>query len=260
MTLETAEPLVLKSLTRRQRRVLGTLIEKGLTTPDQYPLTVKGTVSGCNQKNNRDPVSNYDEDTVTQTLDELRELGLVAEVQTEGGRAPRYRHYVRQRLQLPEPQLAVLTELLLRGKQQPGELRTRASRLHPIDSQEQLRAALEGLMERGFVVANGGLERRGVEVDHNLYAPGENHERLATLTDTAEPVSGGAPAVEQSAPRPSAPAMSTAQPAATGSSGDRQLVAISEQVAELRRLVVQLQGQLSDVSAELAQLKQQLGV
>ncbi|HVW01423.1 MAG TPA: DUF480 domain-containing protein, partial [Planctomycetaceae bacterium] len=134
------------SLSRMQRRVLGVLLEKGFTTPEQYPLTLKGATTGCNQKNNRDPITNYDEDQVEQVFDELRELGLAAVVHTESGRTARYRHYMRHRFTMSEPQLAILTELLLRGRQSLGELRTRASRMVPIDSLEDLRTALNGLM------------------------------------------------------------------------------------------------------------------
>jgi uncharacterized protein YceH (UPF0502 family) len=126
---DDSEKITLTTLSRPQRRVLGTLVEKGLTTPDQYPLTLKAATTGCNQKSNRDPVTEYDEDAVQRTLDELREMGLVGEVHTEGGRAARYRHYMRQKTTITEPQLAILTELMLRGRQQLGELRTRASRM-----------------------------------------------------------------------------------------------------------------------------------
>src|SRR5688572_25460933 len=84
------------SLHKVQRRVLGVLIEKGFTTPDQYPLTLKAVTTGCNQKNNRDPLTNYEEADVEQALDGLRELGLAAVVHTESGRTERYRHYMRK--------------------------------------------------------------------------------------------------------------------------------------------------------------------
>src|SRR5688572_14511906 len=125
----------IKELSRPQRRVLGTLVEKGLTTPEYYPLTLKALTTGCNQKNNRDPVSSYSEDEVAEVLDQLREMGLAAVVHTESGRTERFRHYLRKRFALSEPQVAILTELLLRGPQQLGELRTRASRMVSIDSQ-----------------------------------------------------------------------------------------------------------------------------
>jgi uncharacterized protein YceH (UPF0502 family) len=132
-TASASGPPTVRRLTRAQRRVLGVLIEKGLTTPEYYPLTRKAVTTGCNQKNNRSPLTNYSEDTVEETLDELRQLGLVAVVHTESGRTERYRHFMRQRYPFTETQLAVMTELLLRGAQQLGELRSRASRMVAID-------------------------------------------------------------------------------------------------------------------------------
>lgn len=180
-------PLV-RELTRPQRRVIGTLLEKGFTTPDQYPLTVKACTAGCNQKSNRDPISNYSEDQVFDLLDELRELGLVAIVHTESGRTERYRHYMRKRFNFTEPQLAILTELLLRGKQSLGELRNRASRMVAIDSLEELRNELQGMMNAGFVASNIELERRGAEVDHTFYPANEKRRSdsspIATQTET----------------------------------------------------------------------------
>ena len=175
-----------KQFTRGQRRVLGVLLEKAFTTPDVYPLTVKSCTSGCNQKNNRDPVTNYSEEQVRDILDELREVGVAAVVHTDGGRAERFRHYMRKRYTFSEVQLAIITELLLRGRQQPGELRTRASRMTPIENQETLRAALADLQTQGFVQSNGPLDRRGVEVDHTFYLDGEG-QKLAPGHFSASP-------------------------------------------------------------------------
>ncbi|MCH2203769.1 MAG: YceH family protein [Fuerstiella sp.] len=159
----------IRELSSVQLRVLGVLMEKAFTTPEQYPLTLKSLTSGCNQKSNRIPVSQHSEDTIMSTLDELRDMLLVAEVFTDGGRAPRYRHYMRHRFDFSESEFAIIAELMLRGSQQPGELRTRASRMVRIESQESLRNALVSLREKGFVRANGPLERRGVIVDHTFY-------------------------------------------------------------------------------------------
>jgi uncharacterized protein YceH (UPF0502 family) len=161
------------------------LVEKGLTTPDQYPLTLKGCTTGCNQKNNRDPVTTYDEDKVSDFLEKLREKGLVAEVFTDGARVAKYRHYMRKRTPLTEAQLAIFCELLLRGRQQPGELRTRAGRMCEIPTQEQLRTELNGLMDLGYIRANGPLDRRGVEVDHTWYEPREGQTMPAAVLEAA---------------------------------------------------------------------------
>lgn len=246
---DAMEQIPLSALSRKQRRVLGVLLEKAFTTPDQYPLTLKATTTGCNQKNNRDPVSNYEEDVVYQTLDELREIGFVGFLNTDGGRAERYRHYLRHRTKLSEPQLAIMTELMLRGKQQLGELRTRASRMVPIDSQEALRAALQPLLEQGLVRANGPLERRGIEVDHDLYPPGENREELAAWEDDAPAeVTPVRPAVARPVSPPS-PSESS------GSSRD----GLANEVAELRAAVRSLRETVDELRDEVADLRRQLG-
>ncbi len=195
-----AAPTGPRQLSRPQRRTLGVLIEKAFTTPDQYPLTLKGATAGCNQKSNREPVTNYTEEQVQRFLDELRALGLVAVVHTESGRTERFRHYTRKCYPFTEAQLAIIGELLLRGRQQPGELRTRASRMVPIDSQEQLRTELSSLLEQGYIQANGPLDRRGVEVDHNFYQSDEGRTltagSFAAADEVAEEPGSSRPAVD----------------------------------------------------------------
>lgn len=163
-----------KVLSKTQRRVLGVLVEKGITTPEYYPMTLKALTAGCNQKNNRSPLTDYSEDDLTRAIDQLREMGLVAVVHTESGRTERYRHYVRKRFPFSEAQLAIMTELWLRGRQSLGDLRVRASRMTAIDSLDQLRAELHSLMNLQFVQANAPLTARGTEVDHTFYKPSEN--------------------------------------------------------------------------------------
>ncbi len=247
MAASSMEPIPLKHLSRKQRRVLGTLLEKAFTTPDQYPLTLKATIAGCNQKSNRDPATNYDEDDVHQTLGELREIGFVGELQTEGGRTERYRHYLRHRTTLNERQLAIMTELMLRGRQQLGELRTRASRMVDIPNQEDLRVELQALLDLGLVRANGPLERRGIEVDHNLYNPGENHEALSVWQDT--PATASVPAT--------APASASGSPAPAASAA--QISELENTVLELTSQVSELRQQLSELKDDFANLRQQLG-
>jgi hypothetical protein len=220
---ETRTPIT--ELTRAQRRVLGVLVEKGITTPEVYPLTLKGATAGCNQKSNRDPVVNYDEDKVEQVLDELRTLGLAAVVHTESGRSARYRHYMRHRFTLTEPQLAILTELLLRGRQSLGELRTRASRMAPIDSLEQLRTELNGLIDLKLVRSDGPLDRRGAEVDHNLYPANER-----------QPMTPRAPAPSEAEREPEAAAPSH-RPAAATAPADG---ALADRMARLETTCEQL--------------------
>lgn len=239
---DEGEKIALSALSRKQRRVLGTLLEKAFTTPEQYPLTLKATVTGCNQKSNRDPVTEYDEDDVQRTLDELREIGLIGEVHTEGGRAARYRHYMRQRTTLTEAQLAIMTELMLRGRQQLGELRSRASRMVDIDSLEKLRAELQPLLEQGLIRTNGSLERRGVEVDHNLYPAGENREEMSALAET-----------DEGTDRPAARASST------GGTETGRVAALETELERLRETVAELREQINALRDQVDELRRQLG-
>jgi uncharacterized protein YceH (UPF0502 family) len=241
------ELVPLTVLSRKQRRVLGVLLEKAFTTPDQYPLTLKAATTGCNQKNNRDPISNYNEDDAAQTLQELAKIGFVGILHTESGRTERYRHYLRHRTKLTEPQLAIMTELLLRGKQQLGELRTRASRMVAIDSQEQLRSELQLLMEQGLVRANGSLDRRGIEVDHNLYPPGENHEPMAAYQE--EPAS-----MAEASPRP----IERVTPPVSVPS-DSRVAALESHVGQLEEELATLRDRVTELVDELASLRRQLG-
>lgn len=226
-------------LTRAQRRVLGVLVEKGITTPEVYPLTLKSVTTGCNQKSNRDPVANYDEDRVETVLEELRELGLIAMVYTESGRTPRYRHYMRKRFTVTEPQLAILTELLLRGQQAVGELRTRASRMAPIETLEQLRTELEGLAAAGLVRSDGPLDRRGVEVDHNLYPANEKQPMRARASTESDASSA-----------PSRSSYAGASPAAVVDPG------LSNRVSELESTCQDLRAENASLTASLAALRE----
>ena len=219
-----------RQIPRGQRRVLGVLLEKAFTTPDVYPLTVKACTAGCNQKNNRDPVTNYTEEQVRDLLDELREGGLAAVVHTDGGRAERFRHFMRKRYKFTEVQLAIITELLLRGRQQPGELRTRASRMVPIESQEDLRSALADLQSQGFVQSNGPLDRRGVEVDHTFYLESENQKLEPGSLRSSEPADVSSPVV-----------------AARGDDLRQQHAALAEEVTALREQVTRLADQLEEL-------------
>lgn len=253
------EKNTIRQLTRLQRRVLGTLMEKGFTTPDQYPMTIKGCATGCNQKSNRDPVTEYSESEVADALEELRQLGLVAEVFTDGGRAARYRHYARHKFDFTETQFAVLCELLLRGRQQPGELRTRSSRMIRIDSLEHLKTDLVALQTKGFVQSNGSLERRGVEVDHTFYLPKE-HMTMVVAELAAE---------DERESRPPNPAPAAAPPAVRSAllSPDPQpgldsglLHGLQSQLSELNSQIAAMQSLTDSLEQRLNRIERDLGV
>jgi uncharacterized protein YceH (UPF0502 family) len=130
-------------------RVLGCLIEKELTTPDYYPMTLNAITNACNQKSNRDPVASYEETTVVQGLDGLRKRGLALIAQTDGGRVPKYRHFLVEKFGLVRKELAVLCELMLRGPQTVGEIRARGSRMYGFEDLEEADATMLELAERG---------------------------------------------------------------------------------------------------------------
>ena len=135
-----------------ERRVIGVLVEKAKTTPEQYPLTLNSLVTGCNQKNNRDPQMQVQADDVDEALQQLRSYGAVVEVQGTG-RVLKYRHMMYDWLGVNKLELSVMTELLLRGAQTEGELRGRAARMDPIADLNALRPILDSLKAKGLIVS-----------------------------------------------------------------------------------------------------------
>lgn len=135
-----------------EARVIGCLIEKAITTPDQYPLSLNALVNACNQKSNRDPVLDLNESTVQQIVDGLMRKHLIIEKSGFGSRVPKYQHRFCNTgfgsYEFSPQQTAILCELLLRGPQTPGELRTRASRMAPFEDVGQVEVALQGLAQR----------------------------------------------------------------------------------------------------------------
>src|SRR5438874_6965137 len=184
--LEPAPPLAAPApLNTVERRVLGVLVEKAKTTPDAYPLTLNALTVGCNQKSNRDPVMNLNDEQVESTLTTLQERGLVTKI--TGTRVDRWRHNLYELWQVDKIELAILTELLLRGPQTEGELRGRASRMEPIDDLETLRQKLRPLAERKLVVFLGPEGRRGTQIVHGFCAPADLNKLISAVrsADTA---------------------------------------------------------------------------
>jgi hypothetical protein len=206
-------------LTPDEARVLGVLIEKAFTTPDQYPLTLNATVNGANQKNNRDPVTALDENQVFDALEGLRGKGLVVRADMAGSRVNKFKHQTGEVLHVRPAEVALLAELLLRGPQTLGELRGRASRMHPFESTEAVKNMLSALMERE------------VPLVHELRpAPGSRAERYAQLLSPdlhPQPAEGSA--------EPSA-----SPPPATGQDLSTRVRSLEEQVAELKAALLQL--------------------
>jgi hypothetical protein len=135
-------------LTAAQARVLGALAEKEVTTPDYYPLSLNALINACNQRSNREPVMDLDEDDVRQALHGLEDLGLAGRARSADGRVSKFEHWLGEAFNFSRAELALLCVLLLRGPQTPGELRGRTERLHRFDEITDVLSGLQKLMER----------------------------------------------------------------------------------------------------------------
>lgn len=147
-------------LTDVEVRVVGSLIEKEMTTPDYYPLSLNALTNACNQSSNRDPIVQYDEATVARAIETLRARSLVRAIQQSGSRVMKYRHLVGETMDLDTRQTAVLGVLMLRGPQTLAELRTRGSRLVPFESLEDVETTLNELIAREAAALVARLPRR----------------------------------------------------------------------------------------------------
>jgi uncharacterized protein YceH (UPF0502 family) len=130
-----------------ETRVLGSLIEKEITTPEYYPLTLNALINACNQKSNREPPVSYDEDTVADAIDRLREKHLISVLTGGTNRVPKYGHRLGERLNLGRRETALLCEMMLRGPQTLGELKDRAGRMHRFSDLEEVESCLRGMAE-----------------------------------------------------------------------------------------------------------------
>jgi len=135
------------SLDAEEVRVLGSLLEKEITTPEYYPLSLNALLNACNQKSNRDPVVHFDEETVERVLYELRDKGLLLNITGAGSRVPKYGHRLSEKLNLGRREQAILCELMVRGPQTLGELRTRAERMHHFDDIDEVETVLDRMPE-----------------------------------------------------------------------------------------------------------------
>jgi uncharacterized protein YceH (UPF0502 family) len=221
------------------RRVFGVLIEKGKTTPDQYPMSLNSLTAGCNQKSNRDPQMELEQEDVLKALDRLRALAAVAEVQG-GGRVPRYRHFAYEWLGVNKVELAVMAELLLRGSQTEGELRGRAARMEPIADVAALRPVLESLKAKRLLVSLTP-QGRGHVVTHNLYEPREMEKQQALHT-------GGAEDDDSLVEPPTGPHRE--RPAASLQPAPRDgAQSLHHELQTLRNEIAQLKSQLAELNA-----------
>ena len=222
----------LAELTPPEQRVLGCLIEKRWTTPDQYPLSLNGLRLACNQSTNRDPVTSYDETTVRDAAQRLCLYGLARLASGHGSRATKYRHLAEDALNLGREELAVLAVLLLRGPQTPGELKSRSERMAPLGSLDDVERVLETLTARDYVRRIG--RRPGQKEDrfeHLLGGPGGGEVAVAAQApyEAAPPPVQAPPA---QAP-PAAVAVETPPADVNGGLVDR-VAALEAEVATLR--------------------------
>jgi uncharacterized protein YceH (UPF0502 family) len=222
-------------LTESQQRVLGCLIEKRWTTPDQYPLSLNALRLACNQSTNRDPVTDYDDAVVSDAAQRLARYGLARLASGHNSRATKYRHLAEEALGLGREQLAVLCVLLLRGSQTPGELKGRTERMAAIVSLDGVERILGSLAERGFVRR---IDRR----------PGQKEDRyVQQLGERGDDAVADAPA-------PPASADPIAQPVA---SSDRP--GLAARVDALEAELATLRSELAATGSELAALRSELG-
>ncbi len=214
--------------TDEELRVLGALAEKEATVPDTYPMTMKGLESACNQKNNRDPITDLDTATIQRTLDQLKAAGLVRFVHpSHGARSTKYRHVIHERLELEPAELAVLTVLMLRGPQTLNEVRTRTERAHRFVDLDQVEETLEGLAGRDEPLA--------VLIPRQ---PGQKEARWMHL------LAGEVDIAELSA-------TSLAPSQTPGPIPDRAPDDLATRVVELEARVAALEGKLESVLADL---------
>ncbi len=218
------------------RRVAGVLVEKAKTTPAGYPMSLNGVCTACNQKSNRSPAMNLEPEDVEETLDELRQLGAVGMVEGSG-RVTKYRHYLYDWLGVDKVELAVMAELLLRGAQTVGELRSRVARMEPVSDLAALRPILESLKSKGLVVSLTP-EGRGHVLTHALYQPRELERIQAQFGAASVAPPAASPTV---APEP--PEAAPAVPPDTEAADS-----LRRQLEELRGQVVQLRSDLEDLT------------
>ena len=214
-------------------RVLGCLIEKQRTTPDAYPLSLNSLRLACNQATNREPVVDYDEQTVVEALRRLALRGWTRLASGAGSRARKYRHLLDQAFGLDDGELALLAVLMLRGQQTPGELKQRGQRLHDFADLVAVHDTLERLVGRGQVARH---ERR----------PGQKEDRYEQLLGGA-PVQAAPDSAAESAeqvPRP--PRADRPEPAEEPIPAEDRLTRLEREVVELRSELAALRADLGD--------------
>jgi uncharacterized protein YceH (UPF0502 family) len=215
-------------LTDVEVRVLGSLLEKEVTTPDNYPLSLNALMAACNQTTSREPIMRLDEDAVVPATVALRRRGLLRQIQPAGSRVTKYEHLLREEMELGGRELAVLGVLMLRGPQTAGELYARTVRLEPFADLADLEGVLEALMAREPDPLAARLPRRA----------GQKELRYAHLLSGEPPADAPGSAEEPSAP------------ARRGAVDDDRVAALERTVEELRAEIAELRAALEAFRAQ----------
>jgi uncharacterized protein YceH (UPF0502 family) len=221
--LNQTDPIV---LTAAQARVLGALVEKEVTTPEYYPLSLNALLNACNQRSNREPVMALDEEQVRQALHGLEDLHLAGRARSSEGRVAKYEHWLGEAFNFSRAETALLCVLLLRGPQTPGELRGRTDRLHRFEEIADVLAALQKLMERTPPLA-AILPRQ----------PGTKESRYAHL------LSGGIETLPLAAAEPAIAPRETVQ----DSAHEERIAQLEATVTDLRHEIAALRQKIDDL-------------
>ena len=214
-------------------RILGALIEKDITTPDYYPLSLNALVNACNQKNNRDPVMNLDEEAVRRALDTLHDKNLAGPASGADSRVTKYEHRLQEAFNFTRGETAVLCVLLLRGPQTPGELRSRTERMHRFEDLTEVQSSLQRLMQRDPPLA-AMLQRQ----------PGTKEARYAHLFSGNAEDAG----VAGVARTPSSASSVSSTPTENGN---------TERITRLENEVSSLQKEIADLKQQLSTFQKQ---
>ncbi|MEX1042940.1 MAG: DUF480 domain-containing protein [Pirellulaceae bacterium] len=250
MEEQQAEQAAWRPLKENQRRVVGVLVEKAKTTPDAYPMTLNGLTTGCNQKSNRDPQMKLETFEVEDALEQLREMGAVAEVHGDG-RVVKFRHYMKDWLGCEGDELAVMAELLLRGPQTVGELRGRAARMGKIPDLTSLQPILDGLREKGLVIPLSPAGR-GQVVTHGLY-PADEMDRVR------KSVVGGGSAAPAPSHAPQSPVAPPSTPTTVSTNATPQPVSHTPSASAVdQSLVEEMRSEIASLKGEMERMKKEI--
>jgi uncharacterized protein len=209
-------------LTEVEVRVLGSLVEKDITTPDYYPLSLNALVNACNQKNNRDPVTNLDEGAVRDALSTLQEKRLAGPAGGADSRVTKYEHRLQEAFNFDRRETAILCVLLLRGPQTPGELRGRTERMYRFETLDDVQAALQKLMQREPPLARVLPRQPGTKESRYVHL-------LSSETEYPEVIQASSPTIS-----------------GTGSEDSARIASLEREVSSLRSDVAELKQQFAE--------------